>query len=58
MLQACIYSEWTHSMTPMLVSSDDAGGIVLVVQMPGTVCVNEHAVGIVHEVLEVACQLC
>ena len=45
-------------MTPMLVSSDDAGGIVLVVQMPGTVCVNEHAVGIVHEVLEVACQLC
>ena len=39
-------------MAPMLVAGDNAGGVVLVVQMPGTVCINEHAIGIVHEVLE------
>jgi hypothetical protein len=44
-------------MTPMLVSSNNAGGVVLVVQMPGTVCVYEHAIGIVHEVLGVDRQL-
>ena len=38
-------------MTPVLVSSNDACGVVLVVQMPGTVCIDEHAIGIVHEVL-------
>ena len=46
-----IHSGCTHSMTPVLVASNDAGGVVLVVQMPGTVCVNEHASGIVHKVL-------
>jgi hypothetical protein len=40
-------------MAPMLVASNDAGGIVLIVQMPGTVCINEHAIGIVHEILEI-----
>jgi hypothetical protein len=39
-------------MTPVLVSSNDSSGIVLVVQMPGTVCVDEHAIRIVHEVLK------
>lgn len=40
-------------MAPVLISSNNAGGIVLVVQMPGTVCIDKHAIGIVHEVLEV-----
>jgi hypothetical protein len=38
-------------MTPVLVTSNDTGGIVLVVQVPGAVCINEHAIGIVHKVL-------
>jgi hypothetical protein len=38
-------------MTPVLVASYDTRGIVLVVQVPGAVCINEHAIGIVHEIL-------
>ena len=38
-------------MTPVLVSSNDSGGIVLVVKMSSTVCINEHAIRIIHEVL-------
>jgi hypothetical protein len=38
-------------MTPVLVTSNDTRGIVLVVQVPGAVCINEHAIGIVHEIL-------
>jgi len=38
-------------MTPVLVTSNDARGVVLVVQMPSTVRIDEHAIGIVHEVL-------
>jgi hypothetical protein len=45
------YLDDTHSMTPVLVTSNDASGIILVVQVPGTVCIDEHAIGIVHEVL-------
>jgi len=47
----------TYSMTPMLVSSDDSGSVILVVKMPGTVGIDEHAIGIVHEVLGVDRQL-
>jgi hypothetical protein len=43
-------------VAPVLVASNDAGGVVLVVQMPGTICINEHAIGIVHEVLRVGRQ--
>jgi hypothetical protein len=38
-------------MTPVLVTGYDTGGIVLVVQVPGAVCIDEHAIGIVHEIL-------
>jgi hypothetical protein len=38
-------------MTPVLVTSNDTGGIVLVIQVPGAICINEHAIGIVHEIL-------
>jgi hypothetical protein len=43
--------ECTHSMTPVLVTGYDTRGIVLVVQVPGAVRINEHAIGIVHKVL-------
>ena len=45
------YVQVTHSMTPVLVTSNDARSIVLVVQVPGSIGVDEHAIGIVHEIL-------
>lgn len=48
---ACM--DFTNSVAPVLVASYDARGIVLVVQMPGAVCIHEHAIGIVHEFLKV-----
>jgi hypothetical protein len=38
-------------MAPMLVASNDTRGIVLVVQVPGAVSIDEHTIGIVHEIL-------
>lgn len=40
-----------RGMTPMLVASNEAGWVVLVIQMPCPVGVDEHAVGIIHEML-------
>lgn len=38
-------------MAPVLVACDNTGGVVLVVQVPGSIGVDEHAIGIVHEIL-------
>jgi hypothetical protein len=38
-------------MTPVLVTGYNTRGIVLVVQVPCAVRINEHAIGIVHEIL-------
>jgi hypothetical protein len=38
-------------MAPVLVTGNNTCGIVLIVQVPGAVCINEHAIGIVHEIL-------
>jgi hypothetical protein len=35
----------------VLVACDNSGGIVLIVQVPGSIGFDEHAIGIVHEVL-------
>ena len=41
----------THGMTPVLIACNDAGCVVLIVQVPCSVRVDEHAIWIVHEIL-------
>lgn len=48
---ACM--EFTNSVAPVLFASYNTRRIVLVVQMPGPVCIHEHAIGIVHKFLGV-----
>ena len=38
-------------MAPVLVACDNTGGVVLVVQVPGSIGVDKHAIGVVHEIL-------
>lgn len=50
-MSPAMYALHTHGMTPVLVASNDARGIVLIVQVPGAVRIDEHSIGIVHEIL-------
>lgn len=38
-------------MAPMLVTRDYISGIILIVQMPKTISIAEHAIGVIHEML-------
>lgn len=38
-------------MAPMLVPGHDCRRVVLIIEMPGTIGVSEHAIGVIHEVL-------
>lgn len=42
---------YAHSVAPVLVAGNDARGIILVVQVPSAVRIDEHSIGIVHEIL-------
>lgn len=51
----------THGMAPVLIACNDAGCVVLIVQVPGALRIDKHAIWIVHEILgevsDMACEL-